>query len=348
MAPAPGEADERICRVRRLRRPGAGRTRAQGRGQARRTRRGGDRARRDEKSSNQRGGLQALRQRPPDCGGRSFRPLRGRAVLPQGLDGVGRGRADERGQSAPCACRARLRRRNGQTLSQGGPDLRRQDKRSRVRPRADHRIGSPRAVSQSVGPDAHAGRLQRRVGGGGGGAPRADGARHRRRRLDPHSRLVLRPGRPQADARAHPARPHRGRGLARLLHRPRAHPFGARQRRPARRHAGRRRRRAVRDQAAGAPLSRRGRRRAGTIAHRLHHHAVARRLDSSRLRQGGRGDRGAARDARSRSRRSGAAVRARALACRVYEDHLRRGGRRPGGDRRHRRSASRLRPISRP
>ena len=48
-----------------------------------------------------------------------------------------------------------------------------------------------------MGPQPHAGRLQRRLGGGGRGRPRRRRARLRRRRLDPHPGRLLRPLRPQ-------------------------------------------------------------------------------------------------------------------------------------------------------
>ena len=50
--------------------------------------------------------------------------------------------------------------------------------------------------------DAHAGRVERRLGGGGRGRDAPARARQRRRRLDPHPRGLLRPGRAQAEPRA--------------------------------------------------------------------------------------------------------------------------------------------------
>ena len=87
------------------------------------------------------------------------------------------------------------------------------------------------------GPTRNPWDLTRTSGGSSGGAAAAVAARHRagrprqrRRRLDPHPGLVLRPLRPEAVARAGLGRAE-GRGLGRLLVRPRGQPFGARQRR---------------------------------------------------------------------------------------------------------------------
>ena len=49
---------------------------------------------------------------------------------------------------------ARGRQRARHPLSQGGADLRRQDQRARVRPRAGHRTRGARPLPQSLGPDA--------------------------------------------------------------------------------------------------------------------------------------------------------------------------------------------------
>ena len=96
-------------------------------------------------------------------------------------------------------------------------------------------------------------------GGGGGGGHRADRARQRRRRLDPHPGLVRRPRRPEAYARPHADRT----GLRRPALRPRLRVRGdaqrARRGRAARRRRRARRRRAEPSGAAGAPLPRRHR-----------------------------------------------------------------------------------------
>ena len=69
-----------------------------------------------------------------------------------------------------------------------------------------HRVGAVRRLPQPLEPRPLHRRLERRLGGGGGGRHRADRARQRRRRLDPHPRVLLRAGRPQADARPQSAR----------------------------------------------------------------------------------------------------------------------------------------------
>ena len=63
-----------------------------------------------------------------------------------------------------------------------------------------------------MGPQSHAGRLQRRLGVGGRGRPRGRRAGLGRRRLDPHPRRLLRALRPQDPARPDLARAQ-GRGL---------------------------------------------------------------------------------------------------------------------------------------
>ena len=99
-------------------------------------------------------------------------------------------------------------------------------------------------------------RLQRRRGGGGGGPAGADGARLRRRRIDPHPGELLRPRRPQAQPRADARRPPERRGLGRLRDRARADADGAR----LCPRAGRHRRRDV-----GAPACRAGRCRSSEL-----------------------------------------------------------------------------------
>ena len=96
-----------------------------------------------------------------------------------------------------------------------GRDRRGQVPRRRVRPRG--RTNTPefgpitagrepplRAHAQPLGPGPHAGRVQRRRRRRGGRGHVPDGPRQRRRRLDPHPRLVLRPRRPQAQPRPRP------------------------------------------------------------------------------------------------------------------------------------------------
>ena len=85
----------------------------------------------------------------------------------------------------------------------------RQDEHAGVRLHPDDREPHLRRHEQSLGSDAHAGRIERRRGGGRRGGPRPDRAEQRRRRLDPHPRVVLRRLRHQADVRPHPAQARR-------------------------------------------------------------------------------------------------------------------------------------------
>ena len=65
-----------------------------------------------------------------------------------------------------------------------------------------HRVADVRRHPQPVGPAPHERRLQRRLGDRGRRRAGQRRARHRRRRLDPHPRRLLRAVRPQAAARA--------------------------------------------------------------------------------------------------------------------------------------------------
>jgi hypothetical protein len=104
-----------------------------------------------------------------------------------------------------------------------------------------------------------------RLGGGGRGRHRADGARQRRRRLDPHSRLVLRPRRAQAEPCPQSTRPHAWRHHERPDLRGRRQPHRARHRGDPRLHRRSGARRSVHGRAAGAAVRRGGadRRRVG-------------------------------------------------------------------------------------
>ena len=146
-----------------------------------------------------------------------------------------------------------------------------------------------RPDAQSVEPGAQRGRVERRLRRGGRVGHGADGACDRRRRLDSHPRLGVRALRPQADARAQPDGPGRGRGLGRRLGGARRHPDGAGQRRAARRDVRARRGRSVLGAAAGAAVSRRGRARPGAPQDRPHDAAVERAAGGSRVRRGGAG-----------------------------------------------------------
>ena len=96
--------------------------------------------------------------------------------------------------------------RPGPAAARGGRDRRRQDQHARDGHPARDRARALRPGPQPVGHDAHDRRLlgrERRRGGlrHGPGRPR-----ERRRRLDPHPGLVLRPRRPQAEPRSRVAR----------------------------------------------------------------------------------------------------------------------------------------------
>ena len=83
----------------------------------------------------------------------------------------------------------RGRRRRG-AREGGRRDPVRQDHDAGVRPQGVDRRAAVRPHAQCLERRAHLGRLERRRGGRGGGRHRADRHRHRRRRLDPHSRGV--------------------------------------------------------------------------------------------------------------------------------------------------------------
>ena len=98
------------------------------------------------------------------------------------------------------------------------------------------------AHPQPVGPRAHARRIERRLGGRGRVRDAAARARQRRRRLDPDSGRLLRPGGAQAEPRARVARARPRRLVAGLRRRADAHRGRHRARaRRARRLRGRRR-----------------------------------------------------------------------------------------------------------
>ena len=138
------------------------------------------------------------------------------------LGGV-RGRAAGRGRRAdPPAPQGRRRHRGGQ------------DQPARVRLRRVHRQPPVRGDAEPVAPRGLAGRLVRGLGGCDGGRHGADRDRDRRRRVDPHPRRLLRPGRPEADQRCDRPRadPELDRSLdvrpTRLDRRRRAAPAGDR------------------------------------------------------------------------------------------------------------------------
>ena len=174
-----------------------------------------------------------------------------------------------------------------------GRDRRGQVPRRRVRPRVPHeharvrphhggREPPLRAHAQPLGPGPHAGRVQRRRRRRGGRGHVPDGPRQRRRRLDPHPRLVLRPRRSQAQPRARPppgavvaGRRRRGR---RVLDR-------GRQRRGAGRHQRPRSAGLVQRARPRPPVRRGGGRRAGAAAHRPGGDGAARAAAGQRVRR---------------------------------------------------------------
>ena len=162
------------------------------------------------------------------------RNLRRGAVPREGLPRRGRGRALHRGKRVPerpCTGRGQ---RVGAPLPRRGPRVHRQDEHPGVRNRTDHRAAAVRPDPQPVGYRANLGRLQRRRGGGGLGPRGADGARQRRRRLDPHPRVVLRAGGPEAEPGPGPPRPPLRRSVLGPRQRARSDAQRARHRRAAR------------------------------------------------------------------------------------------------------------------
>src|SRR5262249_33657853 len=118
----------------------------------------------------------------------------------------------------------------------------------------------------------------------------ADGACHRRRRLDPYPRVLLRALRAQADACPEPDGTRCRRGLGRRVRGSRGDPDRAGQRGPARRDVRPRRRRPVLGAAAGAAVLAGGRPRSGSPARRPDDEALeqpARRPGVRRGRTGG-------------------------------------------------------------
>ena len=83
--------------------------------------------------------------------------------------------------------RRRPRQRDHPSLPRRRCGRRRQDQHPGIRPERHHGAGHARSDPEPLGPWAQSGRFQRRGGGRGGVGHGADGARHRRRRVDPHS-----------------------------------------------------------------------------------------------------------------------------------------------------------------
>ena len=95
-----------------------------------------------------------------------------------------------------------LRHRGGSTAARGGLRDPREDEHAGVRDGCVHRVGAERRDPEPVEHGAHARRLERRSRGRAGGRAGTDRPRNGRRRLDPHSRLMLRRLRAEALSRA--------------------------------------------------------------------------------------------------------------------------------------------------
>lgn len=146
---------------------------------------------------------------------------------------------------------------------------RRQEQHPRVRATGYHRAGGVRPHLQPVGSQPRPYRIERRHGGCRRGAYRAAWRGHRRRRLDPHARALLRPLRPQGLSGPPAIGTGPGQAMARPGRQARHHPFGAGQHGHARRHGGLRSRRPLRPVGPGTNLPCRGGRPRWPTAHRL-------------------------------------------------------------------------------
>ena len=136
-------------------------------------------------------------------------PFRGVPFLLKDLYARVRRAADQQRQRRIQGGARRLRRRHHarRPVPCRRPRHRRSNEQPRARQRPDHRAGRVGRDPQPVGSHPHTGRFQRRRRGGrrlGDGAVRAC---QRRRRLDPHPRLLLWAGRSEAEPGPHHARP---------------------------------------------------------------------------------------------------------------------------------------------
>ena len=173
-----------------------------------RARRGRHRAHRGAQPDAQRGrhpDVRRARSTPP---ARADRPVRRRAVPPQGpRDRDARACASREGSRVPARQRLDLRLRAGGAAAARRAVVARQDEHPRVRDGAGVRAAAVRPDPQPVGPRPLDQRLERRLRGRGRVRHGAAGARQRPRRIDPLPGVGLRPVRAQAHPRPQPARP---------------------------------------------------------------------------------------------------------------------------------------------
>ena len=209
----------------------------------------------------------------------------GRAVPLEGPGRCSGRRADDRRLALLRPCARTGRCRDGGALQARGPSHPRPHQHARVRPQRLDRAGAVRPDPQPLGPRPLERRLERRLGGRGRRPHGAARACQRRRRLDPHPRLLLRPVRPQDHARAPVLRALCRRGAGRLLGRARGLAQRARQRRRPRCQRGPGRRRPLFSAAALAPVPRGGRRRPCPASHRACDRSVRRRPGRPGLRR---------------------------------------------------------------
>ena len=237
--------------------------------------------------------------------------VRRRAVPPERSGRRPGGRADDRRLALlrPCAGAGRCRDRG--PLQAGGPAHPRAHQHAGVRTERLDRARAVRPDPQPLGPDPLERRLERRLGGRGRGPHGAARPCQRRRRLDPHPGVLLRPVRPEDHARPPVLCALCRRSAGRLRGRARGDAQRARQRGRARCHGGPGRRRPVLSAAAFAPVSRGGRHRACPAAHRARHRGVRRQSGRSRLHRRRRGRRHLVRGARPPRRARDACLRCR-------------------------------------
>ena len=194
------------------------------------------------------------------------------------------------------------------------------DEHAGVRDGRVHRVRAQRRHAEPLGPEPHAGWVERRRSGRPRRGPHSARARDRRRRLDPDPGVVLRGLRPQAVPRPRlagavplPRGPLDGRPDLEIRRGRGAVPRRARRLRAGRSLVG---------AAARAPVRGRGRRGAGTAPDRRRGRAADRHAGASGLHGRAAVGRGAARGSRSRARRGEPAVGGGRRADRLVHRHL--------------------------